>query len=130
MQTDDYNLMPFLRSGKNRGKLRLRQYEIVPVRTGPPSAFMESSDEMDDQEEFERLVGGPDNGFRMMRLWTSAQQSASGNKYRLNRSMHVNPVASFVKRAKQDGFNARAIKFYVTQLKGEKMPTSKEMRGR
>ena len=42
VQTDDYNLMPQLRRGKNRGKLRLRQYETVPAKTGPASAFMEA----------------------------------------------------------------------------------------
>ena len=70
VQTDDYHLMPFLRLGKNRGKLRLRQYTTVPVRTGPPSAFVELGESTELTEGKMPKVTVYDNGGKTLDRYT------------------------------------------------------------
>ena len=69
-------------------------------------------DEQADSDRLESLVGGPDRAFRLMRLWTSAQQSASGNRF----TMSKRPTASeiFTASALRDGYSKQAIRFYTS----------------
>jgi len=96
-----------------------------PVKTTESTGNTVSEDEQEDGEELERLAGGSAKAFKLMRLWTASQQSASGNAFTLSTGGHVDPVAVFVKRAKADGYKDAAIEHYVTRIAGEDMPKKK-----
>lgn len=68
-------------------------------------------DEQAAHEEFEQLVGGPERGFRLMRLYESARQSASGNRFTLQKMPSAEEI--FRKRAKQDGYTDKQITAFL-----------------
>ena len=69
-------------------------------------------DEQAKHEAFEELVGGPDRGFRLMRLHTAAQQSTSGNRFSLSRNQPSTEDV-FRKRAKADGYTDEQITAFL-----------------
>lgn len=68
-------------------------------------------DEQQAHEEFEQLVGGPEKGFRLLRLYESATQAASGNKFTLQ--ILPSARAIFRKRAKEAGYSLEQIEAFL-----------------
>ena len=104
----------------SRGKVQSESYMVNPeyLRGGSMSRH---ADEREDTEEFESLVGGPNKGFAMMRLWRSSQQAASGNRFTLH-GPKVDPVMFFLRAALQERFPEKAIEFYAERILGERLP--------
>jgi hypothetical protein len=61
------------------------------------------------------MAGGPDRAFRLMNLYTKAQQSASGNKFTLRKMPSVEEI--FHDRAREDGYSEKAIRFYLQKVR-------------
>ena len=70
-------------------------------------------DEQKDTDKLERMVGGPERAFRLMRLRRRADQAASGDRFTLQKSM---PSAEelFAKWAAEEGYSQKAIRFYLS----------------
>lgn len=63
---------------------------------------------------------GVDKSFRLMRLWQSAQQAASGNAFTLGAK--VDPVELFVRKAREYHYPDKAIAHYIVHIQGKRLP--------
>jgi hypothetical protein len=70
-------------------------------------------DEQTATDKLERLVGSPDRCFRLMRLYQSAQQSASGNRFTLRKMPSVEDIF----RRKARTATAAAISHYLRHVR-------------
>jgi hypothetical protein len=70
--------------------------------------------EREKHAHLEHLAGGPDMAFRLLRVWTTAQEATSGNRFTL-RSM---PTAEevFHKRAQELGYSEECITYYLEEM--------------
>ena len=69
-------------------------------------------DEQKDTDKLERMVGGPERAFRLMRLRGRADQAASGNRFTLQKMPSAEEL--FAKWAAKDGYSQKAIRFYLS----------------
>jgi len=72
---------------------------------------------MDEQEatnKLEKLVGSVDCCFRLMRLYVSCEQAASGNRFTLQKLSTAEE--RFRKRAKEEGYSQAAINHYLNHI--------------
>lgn len=67
--------------------------------------------EQEAADTLEQLVGGASNCFRLVRLYTSCQQAASGNAFTL--SKQPTTEERFRSRAKEEGFSTAAVEHYL-----------------
>ncbi len=67
--------------------------------------------EQDNNDKLEELAGGVSNAFRLMRLWETCSQAASGNRF----TTQTLPTAEerFRKRAKKEGYSQECIELYL-----------------
>ena len=89
------------------------------LATVPPAPFNPSAkDEQALEDAFEDFVGGPDRGFRLMRLYTNVNQSLQGHKENRTAGWGYGPVKTveqaFVEAAKRDGFTEEQAKAYLS----------------
>ena len=81
---------------------------------------------MNEQEAtdiMEDLAGSRDNAFRLMRIWESAEQDASGNRFRrFTFGKPPDVTERFVKKAFNAGYSDKAILHYVVNIQGRTMP--------
>jgi hypothetical protein len=72
-------------------------------------------DEQQATDKLERLVGSVDGCFRLMRLYRSCVEAASGNKFTLRKLPTVEE--RFRKRATEDGYSRAAINHYLNYVR-------------
>ncbi len=69
-------------------------------------------DKQAEHEAFEELVGGPDRGFRLMRIHERARQTVSGDRFSLGRRQR-SPDEVFRRLASQEGYSSEQIEAYL-----------------
>lgn len=71
--------------------------------------------EQEATDKLETLVGSVDKCFRLMRLYRSCEQSASGNAF----TLHKLPTTEerFRKRAAEEGYSVKAINHYLNHVR-------------
>jgi hypothetical protein len=72
-------------------------------------------DEQEATDKLEELVGSVDKCFRLMRLYQSCEQSASGNRFTLTKLPSTEE--RFRKRAKEEGYSQEAINHYLNHVR-------------
>jgi hypothetical protein len=68
--------------------------------------------EQEETDELESLAGGADKAFRLMRLWQTCSQAASGNRFTLRKTRSA--ASRFRERAAEKGYSKECIEFYIT----------------
>jgi hypothetical protein len=69
-------------------------------------------DEQAETERFEGIVGGPERGFRLMRIHERATQAVSGDRFRMSGEKR-SAEEVFRRMAKNDGFSDEAIDAFL-----------------
>lgn len=87
-----------------------RRARAVQLAKKLPKKSDEALD-MDANDEIERLAGGPEKAFKLMRTWERAQRSGGTA---LDRLMNDHdPAKTFRRLAKEEGFSTRVINAYL-----------------
>jgi len=71
--------------------------------------------EQEATDRLEELVGSVDGCFRLMRLYESCSQAASGNAFTLRKLPTTEE--RFRKRAKEEGYSQAAINHYLNHVR-------------
>lgn len=69
-------------------------------------------DEQAETERFENIVGGPERGFRLMRIHEKATQAVSGDRYQSGRKQRT-PEEVFRRMAKDEGYSNEAVDAFL-----------------
>ena len=73
-------------------------------------------------EELEDMIGVP-MCFRLMHLWTAAEQTVSRDRYDYSRIGQVRgPAEVFVDKARREGVADKAIAHYIKHIQGQALP--------
>ena len=68
--------------------------------------------EQEANDRLEELCGGIEPAFRLMRLWTAAEQTVSGDRYTLSPPKRT-ATTVFRKLAKREGYSDAAIQAFL-----------------
>ena len=80
-----------------------------------------TAEEQEDSDLLEDLAGGPRRAFQMMDLWKKVQNL--GTRYdRLMDPERYDPVRNFILRARRERFSDDAIRHYVENIQGSRLP--------
>jgi hypothetical protein len=76
---------------------------------------MSKMEEQEATDKLEELVGSVDKCFRLMRIYQNCVQSASGNKFTLQRLPSTEE--RFRKRAIEEGYSKVAVEHYLNHVR-------------
>ena len=89
---------------------------LVPRNSGEPgkatliatrNARVGYTRDMDEHEDFERMVGGPDRAFRLLRLYTASKEAASSREFTIRRMPTLMQI--FRHTARDEGYTMDQI---------------------